>query len=96
MLVTGKEHVESFKKPHPSTAKALDRTVALLETNTFRTPIELKRVFGVNVDFVGSKTVIDSGGNKARCILVIRYQANVAVIEAVLDHADYDLGKWKD
>ena len=96
MIVTGKQHAEDFKSTHPNTAKAIDRTVTLLETNHFKSPYELKQLFGVNVDFVGSKTVIDSGGNKARFILVIKFQANVAVIEAVLDHAEYDKNKWKD
>ena len=77
-------------------SKALDRTVALLEMNNFKSPVELKRVFGVNVDFVGTKTVIDSGGNKARVILVISFKNNIAVIESVLTHAEYDRGKWKD
>ena len=96
MIVTGKQHAEDFKTKHPTAAKAIDRTVSLLETNNFRSPVEMKKVFGVNVDFVGSKTVIDSGGNKARIILVIRFQTNVAVIEAVLDHSEYDKNKWKD
>ncbi len=96
MIVTGKEHLVAFKKRHSSSAKALDRTLTLLETNQFKSPVDLKRVFGVNVDFVGSKTVIDSGGNKTRVILVISFQNNVGVIEAVLTHSDYDKGKWKD
>ena len=96
MIVTGLEHVVSFKEEHPSTSRALDRTVRLLESNNFKAPHELKKVFGVNVDFVGSKTVIDSGGNKARVILVMSYVNNVAVIEAVLNHSDYDKDKWKD
>jgi mRNA interferase HigB len=58
--------------------------------------IEMKRIFAGNIDFVGSKTVIDCGGNKARFILVIRFQANVALIEAVLTHSEYDKSKWKD
>ena len=96
MIVTGKELLHAFKKKHPGCAKSLERTLMLLEVNQFKSPIELKRVFGVNVDFVGLKAVIDSGGNKVRVILVISFHHQIAVIEAVLTHAEYEKGKWKD
>jgi mRNA interferase HigB len=96
VIVIGKQHALEFKVKHPTIAKAVDRTLSLLETNHFRSPIEMKRIFAGNIDFVGSKTVIDCGGNKARFILVIRFQANVALIEAVLTHSEYDKSKWKD
>jgi len=59
-------------------------------------PLDLKKVFGANVDFVGTKTVIDIAGNKARMILVVSYRNGVAVIEAVLTHSEYDQEQWKD
>ena len=96
MLLVGQQCVERFKKKYPHCASSLDRVQRLLESAQVRTPVDLKKVFGGNVDFVGKKTVIDIGGNKARMILVISYRNGMGVIEAVLTHEEYDRNNWKD
>jgi mRNA interferase HigB len=41
-------------------------------------------------------TVFNIGGNKYRLIVRIRYDYQLINIRAVLTHADYDKGKWKE
>lgn len=96
VILAGLKLVEQFKKKHPNCATSLDRVCRLLETVPIKVPMDLKQVFGAGVDFVGKKTVIDVGGNKARMIMVISYRKGMGTIEAVLTHAEYDREKWKD
>jgi mRNA interferase HigB len=73
--------------------KALDRWAKLIESQDFKSPL---RLFGVNVDFVGSKTVFDVGGNKVRTITVVEFGIKLVIVTDVLDHREYDKNKWKD
>jgi mRNA interferase HigB len=41
-------------------------------------------------------TLFDIGGNKLRLIAVVQYRAQKLYIRAVLDHADYDQGHWRE
>ena len=36
------------------------------------------------------------GGNKLRLIAYVRYRAQKLYIKHVLDHREYDRGKWKE
>lgn len=47
-------------------------------------------------DKVGSLHVFDIGGNKLRLIAVVQYKAQRLYIKQVLDHREYDKGKWKE
>lgn len=47
------------------------------------------------VDKVGAQHVFDIGGNKLRLIAVVHYRAQRLFIQQVLDHAEYDQGKWR-
>ncbi len=96
MHLLGKNVVDEFKQKHPTSRKALDRWVKLMEGADFRTPQDIKRVFGVNVDFVDSQTVFDVGGNKVRAITKIAFGLKVVLVTQVLTHADYDKNNWKE
>lgn len=41
-------------------------------------------------------TVFNVGGNKYRLIVRIRYDYQLINVRAVLTHAEYDEGKWKE
>lgn len=49
-----------------------------------------------SVDKYENKIIFDVGGNKYRVIAVIDFKAHKVFIRAVLDHKEYDEGKWKD
>jgi mRNA interferase HigB len=92
----GKNIVDEFKQKYPTSRKSLDRWLKLMEGADFRTPQDIKRMFGVNVDFVGSQTVFDIGGNKVRAITKLSFGIKVVLVTHVLSHADYDKNKWKE
>jgi mRNA interferase HigB len=49
-----------------------------------------------SADQVGKLTVFNIGGNKVRLIASVHYNRHKLYIRAVLTHAEYDQGKWKD
>ncbi len=54
------------------------------------------KLFGRNVDFVGSQTVFDVGGNKVRAITKIEFSVKIVLVTHVLTHKEYDKEKWKE
>jgi mRNA interferase HigB len=48
-----------------------------------------------SADQVRGLTVFNIGGNKARLIAAIHYNRRKVYIRAILTHAEYDKGKWK-
>lgn len=96
MKLLGKNIIDEFKKKHSSSRKALDRWAKLIESVNFENTHDLKQMFGVNVDFVGSQIVFDVGGNKVRAITKIQFGIKIVLVTQVLTHTDYDKNKWKD
>jgi len=97
MRVQNKEKLDIFRRKHPSMANALNRWVNIVEAADWKSPIDVKSTFGVNVDFVGKQVVFDVGGNKARIIAKIIYGIlQIVNVTHVLDHAEYDKKKWKE
>jgi mRNA interferase HigB len=96
MRVIGRDKIVAFQEKHPTSAKALNRLLKILENADCSNPAQLKKLFGVNVDFVGKQTVLDAGGNKVRVITKIQYGVKVVLITHVLDHKEYDKAKWKE
>jgi len=92
----GLDIIDGFKQRYPPCAKALDRVANIIKAAEWKTPNDAKHTFGVNIDFVGKQTVIDIGGNKARLITKITYNIKVVLVTHVLDHKEYDKGKWKE
>jgi mRNA interferase HigB len=95
MRLIGKDKVTDFQAKHPTSVNALDRWVKLIETNNFRNPVDLKNIFGANVDFVSGKAVFDVGGNKVRVITLVQHDALLIQVTHVLTHEEYDKDKWK-
>jgi mRNA interferase HigB len=67
----------------------------VLKKNNYRNFAELRRDFP-HADQVGGLTVFNISGNKARLIAAIHYNRHKVYIRAVLTHAEYDAGKWKE
>jgi len=55
----------------------------------------MKAIFPA-VDKVGAFHVFDIGGNKLRLIASVNYRSGRLYIKHVLDHREYDRGKWKE
>lgn len=43
-----------------------------------------------------ARHVFDIGGNKLRLIAIVHYRAQKVFIPHVLDHGEYDKGKWME
>jgi len=56
---------------------------------------ELKQTFGTT-DKVGDCVVFDVGNNRFRLIGRVRFRARIIYILKIMDHGEYDQGKWKD
>ncbi|WP_426211179.1 type II toxin-antitoxin system HigB family toxin [Pseudomonas sp. TWR2-1-1] len=93
-VITAKRIWEAKAKwPHSSTA--LDewyRKIKVICPEDF----SALRSFFPAADKVGPLHVFNIGGNKLRLIALVRYQTQRLYIRHVLDHRDYDKGKWKE
>ena len=66
-----------------------------MKNGTFSNFAELRAVFPT-ADQVGKLTVFNIGGNKVRLITAIHYNRRKIYLRAVLTHAEYDEGRWKE
>ena len=97
MRVQNKEKIDLFRKKHPTLANAINRWTNIVEAADWKNPSDVKKTFGVNVDFVGKQVVFDIGGNKARIVAKTVYGIlQIVNITHVMDHAEYDKNKWKE
>lgn len=51
---------------------------------------------GVRTSGGDTLTVFNIGGNKYRLIARVRYDYQLVNVRAVMTHAEYDQGKWKE
>lgn len=96
MQLLGKNFIDAFKRKHPTSRRALDRWIRLIEGADFKSPRDVKQMFGGAVDFVGGRFVFDVGGNKVRAIARMTFGIWVVLVTHVLSHAEHDKNKWKD
>ena len=95
MRVITAKRIWEAKEQWPHCASALDewyRKIKVLNPEDFAA----LRSFFPATDKVGSLHVFNSGGNKWRLIAVVRYRVQRLYIRHVLDHREYDKGKWKE
>jgi mRNA interferase HigB len=100
-----KNHVISRKKfreyiaSHPETAKdkgAFYRFCKVIEQGAvWRKFADVKATFG-SADQVGDRVVFNLGGNKYRVIARIDYRGAKVYVRHVLNHEEYNNGRWKD
>lgn len=95
MRVFSEKRIWDAKEKWPQAASALDqwyRMVKRIKPSDFAA---MKSSFPAT-DKVGEFHVFDIGGNKLRLIAYVRYQHQKIYIKHVLDHCEYDRGKWKE
>jgi mRNA interferase HigB len=73
---------------------------AKVKSAAWRSPAEVKRTFGANVDFVkvasgATLSVFDIGGNKYRLVAAIHYDFGRVFVLRVMTHREYDSQRWK-
>lgn len=95
MRVITAKRIWEAKEKWPQSASALDEWYRRMKIYSPADFAQMKAMFAA-VDKVESWHVFDVGGNKLRLIALARYKVQKLYIRHVLDHHDYDKGKWKE
>jgi mRNA interferase HigB len=95
MHIITRKRLNEFAERHPSARAGLAHWYLALRKNNFENFVALRRSFP-HADQVGGLTVFNIGGNKVRLICALHYNRRKVYIRAVLTHAEYDAGKWKE
>lgn len=92
-IITRKRLLE-FAHKHSDCSSALESWYRIVKRTDFDSFAELRLAFP-SADRVGKLTVFNIGGNKARLIAAIHYNAHRVYIRYVLTHKEYDRGYWR-
>jgi mRNA interferase HigB len=95
MHIITRKRLNEFAARYSETRSALEHWYREMKRRNFRSFAELRSVFPT-ADHVGKLTVFNIGGNRARLVTAIHYNRGRVYIRAVLTHAEYDAGTWKE
>ncbi len=95
MHVISRKRLNDFAAVHPEFEAALARWYRMMKAGNFASFAELRRQVPA-ADQVGKLTVFNVAGNHIRIVAAIHYNRQKIYIRAVLSHAEYDEGKWKE
>jgi mRNA interferase HigB len=95
MHVITRKRLNEFAEKYPETGSALAHWYGLMRRNDFSNFAELRATFP-SADQVGKLTVFNVGGNKVRLVAAIHYNRRKIYVRAVLTHAEYDEGGWRE
>jgi mRNA interferase HigB len=95
MHVITRKRLNDFAAAHPAAKSALANWYRSVKERDFSSFAELRQVFP-SADQVGKLTAFNIGGNKVRLIAAVHYNRRRIYIRAVLTHAEYDQGRWKE
>ncbi|MFJ2329645.1 MULTISPECIES: type II toxin-antitoxin system HigB family toxin [Pseudomonas] len=93
-VITGKR-IREAKNKWPAAASALDHWLEVAK-GCKPTDFAMMKALFPAIDKVGDFHVFDIGGNKLRLIACVRYRPQKLYIKHILDHREYDRGKWKE
>lgn len=95
MHIITRKRINEFVSRHPTAKPELAHWYRTLKSITVKSFAELRDVFP-SADQVGGLTVFNIGGNAFRLSAAIHYNRQKVYIRAVLTHAEYDKGTWKE
>jgi mRNA interferase HigB len=91
MQIIAKSTLKAFWQVHAQAEVPLRAWHTAVENAEWKSPADVKNMFGSNVDFVGDNRIIfDISGNKYRLIVHVAYQYKRVLIKFVGTHGDYD------
>ena len=89
--VITKATLRDFWERHPQAHRRLRTWYDIVGKSTWAGPSDVKREFGLAVDFVGDNRIIfDIGGNKYRLVVHVSYRFGRVLIKFIGTHKDYD------
>ena len=95
MHIITRKRLNDFAATHSEVKSGLQHWYKSMKSATFKSFAELRTIFP-SADQVGKLTVFNIGGNKARLVAAIHYNRQKVYIRAIMTHAEYDEGKWKE
>lgn len=95
MHVISRRMLREFWNVHPRARKPLDDWYKVARAAEWGSFDEV-RLARADADVYRRFVIFDIGGNKYRLIAVIHYNRRKVFVRAVLTHADYTRGDWKD
>ena len=91
MQVIARRTLRQFWERHPQAERPIRAWYAAVSGARWSGPADVKRQFGLTVDFVGdNRAIFDLGGNKYRLIVHISYAFSRVLVKFVGTHAEYD------
>jgi mRNA interferase HigB len=93
-LITNRA-LREFAELHPAANQPLQEWRRIIEKNDFEHFAALKQTFR-SADRVGELVVFNIGGNKYRLVAYVQFAKQIVYIKAVMTHAEYDKGAWKE
>jgi len=95
MHIISRKHLNDFTATRAYAAAALQEWYTRMKAGSFHSFAEVRGIFPT-ADQVGKLTVFKFAGNTARLIAAIHYNRGKVYVWAVLTHAEYDKGTWKE
>jgi mRNA interferase HigB len=92
MQVIARRTLKEFWRRHPRAEGPIRVWFAIVRRARWKTPDDIKREFGANVDFVANNRLIfDLGGNRYRLIVHVSYKFGRVLVKFIGTHTEYDL-----
>ncbi|HEY4344669.1 MAG TPA: type II toxin-antitoxin system HigB family toxin [Parvibaculum sp.] len=91
MQIISRKRLRDFWEIHNQAEVPLKTWYLIVRKADWRTPADVKKVFGANVDFIAdNRIVFDISGNKYRLVVHAAYPFGRILIKFVGTHAEYD------
>jgi mRNA interferase HigB len=91
MQIIARRTLRLFWERHKPAENPLRAWYSVVAAAEWRSPQEVKEMFGASVDFVGdNRLIFDIGGNKYRLVVHVAYRFKRVLIKFVGTHAEYD------
>lgn len=95
MHIITHKRLQLFWEEHPNAEQPLQIWYIRTKQAQWENFSQLRRIFP-SADQVGRLTVFNIGGNNYRLIVRVEYERQEVYIRAVLTHAEYNKGTWKN
>ena len=90
MRIISRRRLREFWEEHADAESPLQTWYAIMKTNVYDHPHQVRQDFSTASFLGGSRTVFNIGGNKYRLVVDMRYDLGRVYIRELLTHADYD------
>jgi mRNA interferase HigB len=95
LRLISRKAIVTFGRSHPQAISPLDAWYRSVLRARWQNLAEARKVLP-HADPVDGLTVFNIGGNKYRLVARVNYRTRKVFIRAILTHAEYDKGEWKE